>query len=300
MRSGEGRRGHARSKARHARVSGGAYAGQGAAVALVVAAVVLVVALGALAVRALVPAQGPDVLAKEAAAGQDVANAPAPVEEPAPDLSRLAGWVKAGKVSSIRVIGDSITAGYLTDGADEPSDTGVVVYEGPLGSYDETATTATCWANAFRQYAASKGIANFVNAGVSGFRMQFLAESPSSWLGEGADAIVVMLGTNDAAKEPVEEFEAYARTALAAAAQKCQHLVVVSPPNNKRTDAVNRYGMDQIDDVLAGVCAEKGYEHVSLMDALVLGSDDFNPDQVHPTSAGSLKLWEALRTRLDL
>ncbi len=216
------------------------------------------------------------------------------------DTSSFAGMLAAGEVSSIRVIGDSQTAGYLLDGFDGASDTGVIVYEGAEGTYWETPTTVRSWTNLFREYAASRGVQGFVNAGVSGFRMQYLAEDPDAWIREGADVIVVMLGTNDAAKESVEEFRDYTEQALSACAERCERLVVVSPCNNERTDAVNLYGMDLIDQTLTEVSSEHGWEHVSLLDVLQVGSSDFFDDQVHPTEEGSKKLWEAFRDRLGL
>lgn len=222
------------------------------------------------------------------------------VSEQAAPASRLADMVQEGQVSSIRVIGDSITAGYLCDGYEAPSDTGVTVYSGPEGTYQETATTVDCWTNRFRSWATGAGVSSFTNAAVSGFRMSYLAEAPDAWLGDGADVIVVMLGTNDAAKESEADFEAAARTGLAAAAARCRLLVVVSPPDNQRTDATNRYGMGEVDRILTQVCDEAGYEHVSLLDVLEVGTSDLNPDQVHPTSAGSAKLWDAFKDREGL
>lgn len=222
------------------------------------------------------------------------------VSEQVAPASQFASLVQEGQVSSIRLLGDSITAGYLCDGYGVPSDTGAIAYDGPEGTYLETATTVRCWANDFRSWAADQGVTSFTNAGVSGFRMSYLAEAPDAWLGDGADVIVVMLGTNDAAKESQADFEAAAREGLAAAAARCRLLVVVSPPDNQRTDATNRYGMDEVDQILSKVCEEEGYEHVSLLDVLEVGTDDLNPDQVHPTTAGSDKLWEAFREREGL
>lgn len=227
------------------------------------------------------------------------AEAPVVVERAA-DGSRLSGMFSRGEIGSVRLIGDSITAGFLCDGYDSLPPGPELAYSGPQGSYLETSPQLGCWANDFRDWAGQRGAVRFVNAAVSGFRMQFLAEAPESWLGEGADVIVVMLGTNDAAKEPADAFEAYARDGLAAAAARCKHLVVVSPPNNRRTDATNLYGMDEVDRVLSGVCDEAGYEHVSLYDALDLGGPDLCEDQVHPTTAGSHKLWRAFCERLGL
>ncbi|MGN0075512.1 MAG: SGNH/GDSL hydrolase family protein [Parafannyhessea sp.] len=205
-----------------------------------------------------------------------------------------------GEVHSIRVIGDSITAGYGCDGYGTPSDTNVTVYSGKEGAYKETATTVGCWTNDFRAFALQHGVTSFVNAGVSGFRMQYLAEDPSSWLGDGADVIVVMLGTNDASRRTEVEFSADAEIGLAAAAAKCKLLIVVSPPNNARTDATNNFSMQRVNQVLTSLCRLKGYVHASFLNTLALYTADYNSDQCHPTSEGSHKLWAAFKEQLAL
>ena len=175
--------------------------------------------------------------------------------------TKLADMFAKGEVKSIRVLGDSITAGLGCDGYGVDSDTGTVVYSGPQGSYQESATTVSTWANDFRSYAAQRGVTNFVNAGVSGFKMQYLAEDPAAWLGDGADVIVVVLGTNDAARRTAEEFSA---------------------------------------DAEIGLNKMKGYVHASFLNTLQLDTADFNDDELHPTTAGSHKLWAALREQLAL
>jgi hypothetical protein len=88
--------------------------------------------------------------------------------------------ISSGEIRSIRLIGDSITAGLLCDGFDVYPDADVVVYSGAQGTYQETAPEVACWANDFRAYAARRGVGSFVNAGVSGFRMEFLAAEPDA------------------------------------------------------------------------------------------------------------------------
>ncbi|MGO5211627.1 SGNH/GDSL hydrolase family protein [Parafannyhessea sp. LCP21S3_E6] len=236
-----------------------------------------------------------DASTSDASDPSSSAAAPSPVVS-----TKLADMFAKGEVKSIRVLGDSITAGLGCDGYDAPSDTGTVVYSGPQGSYQESATTVSTWANDFRAYAAQRGVTNFVNAGVSGFKMQYLAEDPAAWLGDGADVIVVMLGTNDAARRTSDEFCADAEIGLKAAAAKCKLLIVVSPPQNRRTDATNNFDMQRADQVLTSLCKMKGYVHVSFLDTLQLDSEDFNADELHPTTAGSHKLWQAFKTQLGL
>ena len=213
---------------------------------------------------------------------------------------RLAKMIAAGDIRSIRLIGDSITAGWLCDGFGEYPDTDVVIYSGPQGTYNETSPQVACWANDFRAWATAHGVTSFVNAGIPGFRMEYLAQAPDAWLADGADLTIVMLGTNDACHCSVDEFRAFAATGIAAAAEKSKELVVVCPPDNARTDASPLYGMDQIASALEAVCTEQGRTCVSQLDTLKVGTTDFNEDNVHPTSAGSHKLWQALKSKLEL
>lgn len=240
---------------------------------------------------------------------EPTAEAPAAEEQagstlPSQDLPRseepseLARMLDAGEVSSIRLIGDSITAGYGCDGYGEWTDR--VIYEGSYGGFPESAPSVGCWANDFRAYAGERGVASFVNAGISGAKMWWLAEEPEAWIQEGADVIFVMLGTNDAVYSTVEEYQANAEAALAAVSGACRLMVVLSPPANERTDAANSFGMDVIDAALRDICDSHGYLHVSLLDVLGLYTDDFNEDQCHPSTAGSHKLWEHLKAALGL
>ena len=197
------------------------------------------------------------------------------------------------------VVGDSITAGYLCEGYGTSPSTGMVVYSGSLGTYTETGVDVRVWTNDFRVWALSHGATSFVNAGVNGFTMADLAHDPGAWLGNGADAIVVMLGTNDAAlpSETPDDFERVATAALSATATRCKLLVVVSPPDNALKGGMS---MAEVDRVLDRVSAQAGYVHVSVLDVLSLGTSDFNADGVHPTSSGSQKLWLTLSERLGL
>ena len=112
--------------------------------------------------------------------------------------------------------------------------------------------------------------------------------------------IVVVLGTNDAARRTAEEFSADAEIGLKAAAAKCKLLIVVSPPQNRRTDATNNFSMRRADQILTSLCKMKGYVHASFLNTLQLDTADFNDDELHPTTAGSHKLWAAFREQLAL
>lgn len=233
-----------------------------------------------------------------------VSDAVAPVpediceSEPPTEVARM---FAAGDVRSVRLIGDSITAGYGCDGyADVAGVGGRTVYQGSEGTFSETPDGVSCWANDFRSYATQHGVTDFVNAGISGAKMQWLTQEPDAWLGDGADVIFVMLGTNDAVYSTPEEYAADAEAALLAVSERCRQMVVVSPPANERTDATNRYGAEVLDQALRDICARRGYQHVSLLNSLNVHSSDLNADLCHPTSVGSHKIWNAMRAALGL
>lgn len=232
-----------------------------------------------------------------ASADSEVA-AEEPTAEPASELARM---FQDGEVHSIRLVGDSITAGYGTDGYNGPDVTGEgrVIYDDGEGDvHYETSEAAVCWANEFRAYASERGVTDFVNAGINGAFMSRLAEHPDAWLGEGADVVFVALGTNDAGYYGPEEYRAYAEAGLGAAADKSKLVVVLSPVSDLRPESQLVEPAASLVDVLREICDEHGYVLVNLGDAVA--PEQFNADGLHPTSEGSLAIWECIQTTLGL
>ena len=108
------------------------------------------------------------------------------------------------------------------------------------------------------------------------------------------------VGTNDIDWFTIDQYRANAETALSAAADKCSHLVVLSPPNNEGKLYPNQCELNEVDEVLTQICAEHGWEHISLYDAVDPTSNDLRDDHVHPTPAGAKKLWTAFSDRMSL
>ena len=212
----------------------------------------------------------------------------------------FADMVEAGEVHSIRVIGDSLTAGVDCDNSLKQSESRIVIYSDDDGVRYEVPRDELSWATYFRAWAHTRGIDHFVNAGVGGSTMDRLAHNSDSWLGDGATVIFVMLGTNDIDWFTIDQYRANAETALSAAADKCSHLVVLSPPNNEGKLYPNQCELNEVDEVLTQICAEHGWEHISLYDAVDPTSNDLRDDHVHPTPAGAKKLWTAFSDRMSL
>lgn len=200
--------------------------------------------------------------------------------------------------SSVRLVGDSITAGFGTDGY-EPLDEGVVVYNDGNGDvWYEGPTTSKCWANAFRDYALQHGVKDFVNAGINGAFMKELAQNPDAWLDKGADVVFVALGTNDAGYYGIDEFREDAKTGLAAAASKSKRLVVLAPVRDLRPIEQLVEPADALGEVLKDICEEEGYTFVDPRDYVT--DQMFAEDGLHPNSEGSLAIWDCIVQTLDL
>ena len=214
--------------------------------------------------------------------------------------SPVARLIASGEATSIRLVGDSITAGFGTDGYEDGdlTRTGTIVYDddGELIHY-ESGHSARCWANALRTYAEDHGVTNVINAGINGWFMKDLAHNSAAWLGPGADIIFVALGTNDAGYYGATEYREDAATALAAASAACKELVVVSPITDLREEPEIVQPMCDYRDALRELCDQAGYTFVDATQAVA--PDQFC-DQLHPNSEGSLALWDCIRTALDL
>lgn len=224
---------------------------------------------------------------------------PDPSAEAEPN-ARLKAMLDAGEVGSIRLIGDSITAGYCTDGFADPYvvHTDAVAYDDGWDTHFEPTIEANDWANAFRSYAAARGVGSFVNAGIGGWFMRNLAQNPDAWIREGADVIFVALGTNDAGYYGPDEYREDARTALSAVANRCKLVVVVSPVSDLRDPATLVEPAASLKDVLRPLCEEGGYAFVDASG--VCEPEQFAPDGLHPNTQGSLAIWGFIQQALGL
>ena len=215
--------------------------------------------------------------------------------------SEVARQFAIGEVHSVRLIGDSITAGYGTDGYDEAVqtvDTDVIYSDESGDTQFETPASVNCWANAFRTYAKDHGVQKFVNAGINGALMNRLSDHPNEWLDDGADVVFVALGTNDAGYYGPDEFRTTAQRGLAAAAQKSKLLVVLSPVRDLRPDYMLVEPASDLGDILRDICESEGYLFVDPRD--YVQPSMFNTDGLHPNSTGSLAIWDCVRETLGL
>ena len=213
------------------------------------------------------------------------------------DPRTLSAALRSGEIKSIRLIGDSTTTGYGTSNyyrVDPTREKRLVLTQNGTDYYESN--SGSSYAAYLRDYAASLGIDDFVNAAVEAKTMRTLAQYSSSWLGEGADLIFVNLSVNDYPSTKLEDFRAYATEALEAAAAKCRYLVVLSPVSSMQTKASVDYRRT-VGAILRDISEQNGYLHVSLTDA---PGKDYTWDGLHPNDAGHARMWETIKTQLCL
>lgn len=200
--------------------------------------------------------------------------------------------LKARDIDSVLVVGDSISAGYGTAGRMEGVPRQILFTNEQGLTFCEPDNFNGSWVNHLRTYLENKRVKDFLNASISGSTFSDLIDEFDLWVGDGADAIVVMLGTNDVARLSREEFEGDAAEALEKLAERCEYLLVISPPKNGWERESSELGVADAEDILSALCEEHGWDFVSAYDALEPNTGDYQDDQVHPTSEGGEKLWD--------
>lgn len=198
----------------------------------------------------------------------------------------------ATRNATVRVIGDSVTEGWRTSTWTQPA--GKVVLQTKNGTYRES-TGGSGYARHLKDYVRAHG-GKFTNAGVGRRTMQDLNDYATSWIGEGANVAIVMLGQNDYNYSSIRAYKANAKAALAKVADKADKVIVMSAPAAVIPAKQGKY-LTEVDVVLRGICESRGWMHVSLTNTL---THSYYADAGHPNDAGHVILWNEMRKQLLL
>ena len=211
--------------------------------------------------------------------------------------TRLAEALEAGEIHSAMVVGDSISAGFGTAGLAERSVEATLFVDEDGFVYYEPDRHNGSWVNHLRDYLASVGVDDFVNASISGKTFADVAEDFDAWVGDGADAIIVMLGTNDVASLSADGFRQSSTHTLEMLSERCEYLLVIAPPKNA-WEGSTKLAIGEAGEILKDICAEHGWDFISVYDAVEPESNDYQGDRLHPTTQGEGKIWEAVAAQL--
>ena len=225
--------------------------------------------------------------------------------------SKLSQKLMSQEVSSIKLIGDSITAGMGVQGYFIPKD-GRIIFSDDKGQvYREATHTTDVWANRLRAYMKNLefGTVDVMNAGISGKSAAWTLKNTDHLMRQKEDAVVVMIGTNDRIDSSLKEYEANIRELLKIVDVRSEYMIVMSPPPSTNETYAYRFSAQSIDNVLKRISKEKGYTFISHFDAIneylvnnpnVAYEDLMETQSPHPTKAGYKVMWQEMMEKLEL
>jgi lysophospholipase L1-like esterase len=224
--------------------------------------------------------------------------------------------LRNGTITKIKLIGDSITVGVGSTGGGEDPNGRIILTMDDGTEKREGYKDSPCWANFFEQYITDKHpTIEFLNNGIGGWAATEDYYYVDQWVGTGNDVIVLMLGTNDRTQNTTkDEFETnYKKFLDYVEANSNQVIVMTASPtlNDFNEDgtqsATFTLTMEEIDEVITKVCAERKIPHISLYrEFLKYASYSNTPLDLilqdeggsHPVDEGYLLMWKIFQEKL--
>lgn len=212
------------------------------------------------------------------------------------------------EISTIKLLGDGITAGYGHSKYFAP-DGGRIVFSGNGETFREAGKKFRSWANELRDYVDKPKFGNVevVNAGIRDKTADWAFRNLDGLLKPKEDAIIVMIGTDDRIFSALDAYEATMRNLLAEADKRSEHLIVMSPPPSKEDLRPYKFTMKEIDGVLKKISKEEGYVFISQFDAfqeqLANGVEYESLMQTatsNPQNGGYELIWQTMQEELSL
>ena len=233
----------------------------------------------------------PDIRSRTAASETYVRLAPTPAMDTA--LADIGARIMSGRISSIVLLGDSIT-----DGA------GGTGYNGSYSQDPSTNTEGYCWANAFAKFARERYGIRVQNKGMYGSVLSEQTRRAAELVTEN-DFVIWLTGTND--RWDADAYRAHLRPYLAAVRDKCAGMLVISSiPATAADEQEKPVSMQKMDEILMGELA--GFvPHFSMYQELIsycrqeqISLSSCFADHCHPNDLGYFIMFRILCRKLGL
>lgn len=215
----------------------------------------------------------------------------------------LAERLKSGSPMTIKLIGDSISAGQGATGY-KVVNTNPVIFTDTLGvTQYEASYNSLSWANKFRNYMLAKNPLNtFKNWGIGGKSTSYWVTNKANIKNE--DIVFVMIGTNDR----TGSLSAY-RTNLTALLThvKANSNYTVVMAANPLSSLVETYSFtnEEAARTITEVCMELNLPLINHFEGFMEFSKfgnvytDFLSDGIHPNDAGHELIWNTIQDNLN-
>lgn len=214
------------------------------------------------------------------------------------------------KISSIKLIGDSVTWGADADGWETIGHSGRLICDGKY----EMSHELNCWANLFRRYVKKKNSnVDFFNAGISGYSMKNCSILCHEWIGNSTDCAFLILGINDGSQsESKNKFEEYTRTVISYMKENVKYPFVCSTSiqGEDVVSPVNNTTLNDRNNILKKVANELNVPFLDLNQEILKACCDFgvtlktgmfyDDELTHPSTLGHKMIWIALQRLLKI
>lgn len=236
------------------------------------------------------------------------AEASEPTEEKAEVKSEFYTLLADQKISSIKLLGDGITAGYGHSAYEAP-DGGQIIFTGNGETFREAGKEFSSWANELRNYVDKPEFGNIeiVNAGIRDKTADWAYRNLDGLLKPKEEAVIVMIGTDDRIFSSLEAYEATMRNLLAEVDKRSEYMIVMSPPPSKEDLQTYKFTMEEIDGVLKKLSEENGYLFVSQFNAFqeqlangVAYESLMQTISSNPQNGGYELIWQTMQEELGL
>lgn len=214
------------------------------------------------------------------------------------------------EVESIKLLGDSITAGVGTENFTYPQNAKEIYNDGNE-SFVEATSTSNSWANLFRNYINQKdyGVKNFTNAGIEGKSVKWALDNIDNLIDEQENVVFVMFGSDDRMTSTKEEYESNISKLLKIIDSRSNYMVVMSPPPAANDTFNNQLTSEDINEILSKISKKEKYTFISHFDGMnkylennsdVQYTDLMQNYGAYPSEKGYKVMWDTIKDELEL
>ena len=209
------------------------------------------------------------------------------------EVERIAKRIITGEISSIVLLGDSITDG--AGGSD---------YNGSFSGEISTNTAGYCWANAFKKFLGERYGTRVENKGMYGTVMAVQKEAALQYLTE-KDFVIWLTGTND--RWDSNSYKNALSDTVKQLQEKCAGVLILSGiPSTTADEAEKPATMQQMDEIIMGSLTGE-VPCISMYQAMTEACIQQNiplaacfSDHVHPNNLGYHLMFTTLCRKLGL
>ena len=215
---------------------------------------------------------------------------------------------------NIKLIGDSITAGFGGTGYTNDAEHGEHIYDNYYVN-----TNGYCWANLLKQYLESKYNCVVNNWGTSGINSSRMLENISSLIKDTDDIIICAVGTNDRAYEgdidslwnlpkSPETVEKNLQGILTYAKKLGKKIIFCSPiPASISNEEERIFHCEDLDNMFERFAYKNGIEYISMYKLFLdycelkgITIDSLLGDGLHPNDNGYLAMFKLICDGLNI